>query len=345
MAVTKPADQAAGQTEDLRVTRRSAVAGYAPVAITAVVLALVPVALGGDGFFVSLAILGLVYAGYAIAFNVIFGGTNQLFLCMGALAGLAGYTSGIVSNDFDLPLVLTMPLGILAASLLGGLFSLVAVRRRLDVIFIGIVTLAFSLAFTTTVQATRDLTGGETGLVIAAGGGTPLRSRLTAYYLFLALVVAFLVIYRLIQRSHLGWAFRALRDDETAAELAGIDVARYKVIAGLIGSAMLGAVGVLWAHHEGFISPQTYAFAHIDVRIIVMLAFGGIGTLLGPIVGAATFAVVDEVLRPLGQMRMAIYGVVLVTLFLGFRSGVVPAVVGAANRIRRRPADRSAPLP
>lgn len=338
MADTKRTDQADAAATERTDQRTSPLVGYTPVAVAAVVLALVPVALGGDGFFVSLAILGLVYAGYAIAFNVIFGSTGQLFLCMGALAGLAGYTSGIISNDYGLPLLASMPIGIVAASLLGGLFSFVAVRRGLDVIFIGIVTLAFSLAFTTTVQATRDLTGGETGLVIMAGGGTPLRSRLTAYYLFLALVVAFLVIYRLIQRSHLGWAFRAIHDDETAAALAGIDVARYKIIAGLIGSAMLGAVGALWAHHEGFISPQTYAFGHIDVRVIVMLAFGGIGTLLGPIVGAATFAVVDEVLRPLGQMRMAIYGLVLVVLFLGFRSGVVPAVTGAVGRLRRRPA-------
>jgi hypothetical protein len=142
--------------------------------------------------------------------------------------------------------------------------------------------------FTSTVQATRDLTGGETGMVLLASAD-PLRTRVGAYYSFLAVVVGFLALHRLIQRSPLGVAFRAIRDDDVAAELAGIDVARHKVLAGLIGSAMLGAVGALWAHHEGFISPQTYAFAHIDVRVLVMLAFGGIGTLLGPIVGAATF--------------------------------------------------------
>jgi branched-chain amino acid transport system permease protein len=344
MTATTPARDATPAAE--RSSRvRSVLMGYAPVAAAAVVLALVPVVLGGDGFFVSVAVLGLAYAGYAVAFNVVFGGTGQLFLCMGALAGLAGYTSGILGNDWDLPLPIAMAIAIVASSLLGGLFSWVAVRRRLDVIFTGIVTLAFSLAFTTTVQATRNLTGGETGMVLMGGSGTPLRTRLTAYYIFLAVVVLFLLIYRLIQRSHLGWAFRAIRDDEVAAEIAGINVARYKVIAGLIGSAMFGAMGALWAHHEGFISPQTFAFSHIDVRVLVMLAFGGIGSLLGPVVGAGVFTVVNEVLRPLGQMRLAVYGVVLIMLFLFFRSGVVPALTGLGRRLIPPSRRTSAPAP
>jgi ABC-type branched-subunit amino acid transport system permease subunit len=335
MTVTRDAQDIAALVDEGTVRRRSPIVGYAPVAGAALVLTLLPLALGGDGFFLRLATLMLAFIGYAIAFNVIFGATGQLFLCLGALAGLAGYTSGILGNDLNVPMLLSMVVGVVLASALGGLFSWVSVRRRLDVIFVGIVTLAFSLVFTTTVQATRNLTGGETGMAIMAGSGTALGRTLPAYYIFLVVVVACLAIYRLIQRSYLGWAFRALRDDEIAAELAGIDVARCKVLAGLIGSAMLGAVGALWAHHEGFISPQTYAFVHIDVRVIVMLAFGGIGTLLGPVVGAATFTLVDHFLRPYGQMRLAFYGVVLVALFLGFRSGVVPAVTGLGRHIRR----------
>jgi branched-chain amino acid transport system permease protein len=332
MTSTQEAPEVAALADE-GTARGSWLVGYAPVAVTAVVLALVPLMVGGDRFFLRLATLMLAFMGYAIAFNVIFGATGQLFLCLGAIAGLAGYTAGILGNDLGVPALLAMAVGVVLASALGGLFSWVSVRRRLDVIFVGIVTLAFSLVFTTTVQATRNLTGGETGIVLMGGAGTALRRTLPAYYIFLLVVVAFLAVYRLIQRSRLGWAFRAIRDDEVAAALAGIDVARAKVLGGMIGSAMLGAIGALWALHEGFISPQTNAFVHIDVKVIVMLAFGGIGTLLGPVVGGATFTVVDEVLRPLGQLRLALYGVVLVILFLGFRSGVVPAVTGLGARI------------
>ncbi|HEX6238925.1 MAG TPA: branched-chain amino acid ABC transporter permease, partial [Acidimicrobiales bacterium] len=143
---------------------------------------------------------------------------------------------------------------------------------------------------------------------------------------------------RMLQRSHIGWAFRALRDDEVAAELAGVDVKRYRVLAGGIGAAMLGFAGAVYAHSEGFISPSTYGFGQVDVRVIVILAFGGIGSLLGPVVGAATFTVVDEWLVSADEYRLIIYGAVILALFLFFPRGVVPTVESLAQRLRRREA-------
>ena len=117
--------------------------------------------------------------------------------------------------------------------MVGGALSWIAVSRSLDVIFTGIVTLAFSLAFDNLLLGRRDLTGGETGLVVDAGvRHASSASWCAPYYVFLALVLVYLVVFRLLQRSHVGWAFRALRDDEIAAELAGVDVTRYRVFAG-----------------------------------------------------------------------------------------------------------------
>jgi branched-chain amino acid transport system permease protein len=200
------------------------------------------------------------------------------------------------------------------------------VRRSLGVIFTGIVTLAFSLSFLNLVLGQRQLTGGETGLVVAAGDGTFLRDRVAAYYLFLGMIVVFLALFRGLQRSHIGWAFRALRDNELAAELTGVDVARYRIYAGLIGSAMLGMTGAVYAHSDGFISPSTFEFGHVDVRVLVMLAFGGLGTLLGPVLGTVVFAMLDELLIDSGQLRTVFYGLLVIALFLGFKRGAVPAV-------------------
>ena len=108
------------------------------------------------------------------------------------------------------------------------------------------------------------------------------------------MLVAFLIVFRALQLSHIGWAFRALRDDEVAAELAGVDVARYRIYAATVGSAMIGLTGALFAYSSGFISPATYAFEHVDVRVLVLVGFGGLGTLLGPVIGAAVFAILDE---------------------------------------------------
>jgi branched-chain amino acid transport system permease protein len=309
---------------------------YVPVVVTALMLALVPVAIGDSRYLMGLAVLGLAYAGYGVGFNIIFGNTNQLFLCVGALAGVGAYGTTILGNELELPMLVAIPASVLVAAVLGAAFSWVSVRRKLDVIFVGIVTLTFSLMFLNLLLGQRELTGGETGMVVLYDTGIVGARGLGSYYAFLVVLVAYLTLHRWLQRSHVGWAFRALRDDEVAAELAGIDVARYKVLAGIVGSCMIGLIGALYANYEGFISPTTFELGNVDVPVLVMLAFGGIGTLLGPVVGSAVFTVIDEVLRPFSQLRITVYGVILIVLFLGFRRGLIPTVGDLFRRLRRR---------
>jgi branched-chain amino acid transport system permease protein len=284
----------------------------------------------------------LAYACYTIGFNLIFGSTGQLFLCVGALAGIGGYGGAILADNVGLPIALSILVATLAATLTGGLLSFVAVRRSLGVIFTGIITLIFSLSFDALVLGLSGLTGGDTGRLIKSGSDTFLREQIPPYYLMLALVIVFLLVHGLLRRSHFGWAFRALRDDEVAAELAGVDVARYRVYAALIGAAMLGLAGSTYVFTEGRVSPSTFGFGQVDVVVVVMLAFGGIGTLFGPILGAVTFTIIDEILIEFGQLRLVVYGTLIVVLFLFLPRGVIPTVaslwrrVGGLARVRGR---------
>jgi ABC-type branched-subunit amino acid transport system permease subunit len=315
---------------------------YAPILIAGVLAALLPLRYGDSRAMMGVVIGGAVFAAYAIGFNVIFGSTGQLFLCTGALAGLAGYGSAILSDRQGFPLLLAMALASIMAATAGGLLSWIAVSRSLGVIFTGIVTLAFSLSFQNLLLGQRDLTGGETGLIVDAGSDSLLGEDVAPFYVFLALVVAYLAVYRALQRSHVGWAFRALRDDEIAAELTGVDVKRYRILAGTLGSGMIGLAGALFAHSEGFISPTTFSFGEVDVLVIVMLAFGGIGSLLGPVIGAAVFTAVEEWLVSYDEYRLIVYGSVIVALFLLLPRGVVPTVerlVALARHRARRPGD------
>ncbi len=305
-----------------------------PIAAVGAALALVPLWLGDSRVLMGVAVLGLAFACYTIGFNVIFGSTGQLFLCTGALAGIGGYGAAILTDTVGLPIVVSILVATLAATFTGGLLSFVAVRRSLGVIFTGIVTLIFSMSFEALLLGLSDLTGGDTGRLIYSGTDTFLREQIPPYYLMLALVLVFLLVHGLLRRSHIGWAFRALRDDEVAAELAGVDVARYRVYAALIGAAMLGLAGSTYALTEGRLSPTTFGFGQVDVVVVVMLAFGGIGTLFGPTVGAVTFTVVDEILIDFGQLRLVAYGILIIVLFLGMPRGVIPTVASLWRRVR-----------
>jgi branched-chain amino acid transport system permease protein len=307
-----------------------------PIAAVGAALALVPLWLGDSRVLMGVAILGLAFACYAIGFNLIFGSTGQLFLCVGALAGIGGYGAAILADTVGLPIVVSILVATLAATLTGGLLSFVAVRRSLGVIFTGIITLIFTLSFDALLLGLSHLTGGDTGRVIRAGTDTFLRDQIPPYYLMLALVLIFLLVHGLLRRSHIGWAFRALRDDEIAAELAGVDVARYRVYGALIGAAMLGLTGSTYAFTEGRLSPNTFGFGQVDVVVLVMLAFGGIGTLFGPIVGAVTFTIVDEVLIEFGQLRQVAYGILIIVLFLWMPRGLIPTLDSLWRRVRGR---------
>jgi branched-chain amino acid transport system permease protein len=101
---------------------------------------------------------------------------------------------------------------------------------------------------------------------------------------------------------------------------------------------MIGLTGALYALSAGFISPATYAFDQVDVRVLVLVAFGGLGRVLGPVIGAALFAFLDEALTTSLQLREVFYGAFVIAIFLGFRRGVVPTLVGLVERVvaRRR---------
>jgi branched-chain amino acid transport system permease protein len=200
------------------------------------------------------------------------------------------------------------------------------------VIFTGIITLIFALSFDALLLGVSEITGGDSGRSIETGSVSLLRELIPPYYVMLGLVLLFLVVHGLLRRSHVGWAFRALRDDEVAAELAGIDVARYRVYAALVGAAMLGLAGATYAFSAGRVSPATFAFAHVDVVVIVMLAFGGIGTLFGRS-GAVTSPSSTSCWSSLASC--VFIGVLVIALFLWIPRGVIPTVASLWQRLNR----------
>lgn len=320
---------------DLVSPRRTA--RYGALAVVIAILAALPLATAGSPFYLRLITEMLVFMTYTVAFNVIFGHTRQLFLCLGAIAGTSAYVSVVLSKQLGLSPALTIPLGVAVSATIGALFSYASVRRGLGLMFVGIVTLAFSLTFEDLVLGLRDLTRGETGLVTTGLGLPVMEDPHSAYYVLLAALIASLVVYEVLVTSRVGLAFRALSDDDLTASLAGVNVAGYKVLAGLVGSAILGLAGALYAYWNGFISPSVFSLSAIDIVVLVMLLFGGLATLLGPVIGGAFFTVVNQLVRPLGPLNVLVYGALLVALFL-FRDPAIAAVDRAIDRwTSRRP--------
>ena len=306
------------------MTGRPGLGRVALVLGTGVILALLPGIFGTGIYSLRITTLMLVMIIYTVAFNIIFGHTKQLFLCLGALAGLSAYLSVILMRELKLAPAAAVAVGTLGAGALGALLSYVAARRGLGIIFVGIVTLVVSLIFQNLLLGLRRYTNGETGIVTQGLGFGLAGHTAAAYYVFLVLLVLALWVYQWLMAGRPGLAFGALSEDELTAELAGIDVTRYKVLAATVGSGLIGLAGALFADFNEFISPSIFSLAHVDIVVLIALLLGGMRTLLGPVIGAAAFTLIDELVRPFGQATVLAYGVLLIVLFLAFREGLVP---------------------
>lgn len=277
-----------------------------------------------------------VFISFTYAANIIFGESRQLFLCMSALSGMGAYASGILSIHLGIDPWITLLIGILVSTAMGALLSYVSVSRGLGVIFVAIVTLAFTLIFENAVLGLRELTMGETGLLMPALKW-PLQNlmdrRLASYYTILIFSALSAFIYSALVRSRLGIGLKAMRSDSVSSEAIGIDVTKYNVMAAGIGSAILGLNGGLYAYFLGMSSPGIFS-PSMDITIFLMLILGGFGTLAGPIIGTIVIILIQELTRGLGQLTMTFFGILLVILILIFREGLSSIIEKAGRYLK-----------
>lgn len=291
----------------------------------------------------------------ALALNIAFGHTDQLFLFVGALAGMGAYGTAITADWLGVSPWFTIIIGIIVAGVAGATVSYIAARRRFTIMLIAILTLALQLAFIQLLIGASHITGGNQGF--RPWGGLPteqietvlgVSDQAALYYLVLGVLAITMVIYHFITTSKYGMAFNAIRQDEVAAESVGVDVVRHKTFAGFVTALLIGFIGPFYASTEHILIPSLFDFVSIDVLVLIILVLGGIRTMAGPLIGAPLIIFLHHELRGLpevalpfigtvnlGQYRTALFGLLLMGLFLYFREGVVPTASAVLERLYR----------
>lgn len=275
----------------------------------------------------------------ATGLNLILGYTGQLNLAHAGFMGIGAYTVGILTADVGVPfwpalLVACAVTGVLG--LLAGLLSL-----RLKTHYFVIFTLCVGFIIYLVIEKWDDLTHGSAGLIgipVPPGIG-PIRfdDPLAMYYLILAILVASLFVMGRIVDSLLGRAFVAIRNSEDLAETLGIHLKATKILSFVLSTIYAGLAGGLYA---GFVRVLGPGVAH-EGHTFEMLAFilvGGIGTLLGPVLGAVVLTWLTQSLQFLQDYRMIVYGPLLILLVMFFPRGIIGAITTwRARRAHRTP--------
>jgi branched-chain amino acid transport system permease protein len=274
----------------------------------------------------------LCLALFASAFNLLLGYAGLLSFGHAAFLGSAAYVTGYSLRAWGLPTELGVLAGTAVATLLGLVFGALAIRR--SGIYFAMITLGFAqLVYFLVVQL--PWTGGEDGLQGIPRGkalGIVALDRPIAMYYFV--FAAFLVGFWLVQRaihSPFGHVLRAIRENEPRALSLGYDVARYKLVAFVLSAGLSGLAGALKALVLQFASLSDVHW-HRSGEVVLMTLLGGMGTIMGPSVGALLVVTLENYLADVGSWVTVITGLVFVTCVLAFRRGIVGEVRAIVRR-------------
>jgi len=273
----------------------------------------------------------LAMALFASAFNLLLGYVGLLSFGHAAFLGSAAYVTGYAAKALGLPVIVAIPAGVAVAALLGLVFGALALRR--SGIYFAMITLGFAqVVYFLVVQ--MPWTGGEDGLQGIPRGrflGLDLSDKFAMYYfVYGVFLLAFFLIHRTID-SPFGQVLRAIRENEPRAVSLGYDVERYKLLAFVLSAALAGLAGALKALTLEFATLGDVIWQRSG-EVVLMTLLGGMGTVVGPSVGALLVMTLEHYLASLGSWVTVITGAVFVVMVMAFRRGVVGEVRALIKR-------------
>lgn len=288
-----------------------------------------------DRYSVDVLTVAGIYVVLALGLNIVVGFAGLLDLGYVAFYAVGAYTYALLSTRAGFSFWEGLPAGALLAAVFGVMLGVPVLRLRGD--YLAIVTLGFGEMIRIVLNNWDSFTNGPNGILgiprpaVDLGGLFFFRFRhpLHYYYLILLMGVGTVFVVRRLERSRVGRAWLALREDETAAECMGIDTHRAKLLAFGLGATWAGFAGVFFAAKQIFVSPESFTFFE-SVLILCMVVLGGMGSIPGVILGAVMLVVLPEVMRDLSHYRMLLFGGAMVFMMVMRPEGLISR--------RRRPA-------
>ncbi len=284
----------------------------------------------------DVAISVLLYICLGLGLNVVVGLAGMLDLGYIAFYGVGAYTYAILNTTYGLGFWICLPMSAFFACVAGCIVGYPTLRMRGD--YLAIVTLGFGEIIRIILNNWMELTNGPNGILgvkpigifwpIFENGFTFehlwMKKLQLFYYFALGLaIVAAICVYRL-NFSRVGRAWESIREDETAAELMGVNTFIYKLLAYAMGAIFAGLAGAFFAARMRFVSPESFTFLE-SAMVLCMVVLGGMGSIPGIILGVAALIALPEVFRQFESYRMLIFGATMVIMMLFRPAGLIPA--------------------
>ena len=265
-----------------------------------------------------------IYAIVGTGVNILTGYTGQLSLGQAAFYGIGAYTTALLNTKLGCPFFVVLPASVLVTAVFGVFLAIPALKVRGS--YLALLTIGFGEIVRMVLVNWIDLTGGPAGVVgIKAPDlfGFKFYTLFKYYYLIAFFVFIGIMYQKWLMRSRTGMAFMANSDDDKVAELTGINITTFKIRAFVLSAVYSAVAGVLYAMMIHYVSPDS--FTSNDSNMFLWTAImGGMGTTIGPVIGAIIMNILPEALRFLGDWRMVVYGVILLTVIIRYPGGITP---------------------
>jgi branched-chain amino acid transport system permease protein len=295
--------------------------GFAILCIALALAVFLPV----PSFYFSILAIVFMYAAISSSWNLIGGYSGYQSFGNATFFGIGAYVVAILLRDYGISPLITMFLGGAFAVGLAVVIGYPTLRLRATAYF-SLVTLAVALVMSSVAVASRALTGGGIGIQNIHIPGLALEIESQAFYLlFLALLVATVLVAHRVEKSKLGFGLLAIRENEDAALVLGVDATKVKLKAFLLSAFFTGLAGGLYAPYLSWINPGLVFSVLISITPALMTIFGGRGVWIGPVVGGFILGLVRQYMTftVQAELSLVVYGVVLIITVLAMPRGVV----------------------
>ncbi|MGE0718806.1 MAG: branched-chain amino acid ABC transporter permease [Alphaproteobacteria bacterium] len=267
----------------------------------------------------------MLYVMLAVGLNILVGFAGQLAFANAAMFGIGAYGTGLLQVHFGLPYFVAAPAGAAMAMLIG--LAMAWPALRLSGLYLALATLAFAQFTLWVFLHWEAVTFGAGGFKVPPPSFAPLpiASNVGIYYLSLIVMSGLVVLAWNVVRSRIGRAFVAIRDGEVAAQALGIDLLRYKAIAFGMSGLYAGIAGALHSALLNYVSPEGFDLFQMVLHK-AMVVVGGLGSLAGSVVGAATLTLLLELLREFKSIQEIVFGAMLLAFVIFMPDGIVAAI-------------------
>ncbi len=279
-----------------------------------------------NNFFLRFFTTVLMFGVLASSWNIIGGYTGYASFGNVVFYGIGAYVAAVLMEKFGVSFAIALPAAGFGAALFGVLIGIPVLRLRGH--YFAIATLGVAEAMKALVD-NLEITEGNSGIYLPMMDMSVKSQYLFFYFSMLALLVLTLGVTFWILKSKFGYGIRAIREDEDAANMVGINTTIFKIWAFALSGLFTGLAGALAAFQQGFIKPEAVFSVEITVKMIVMAVFGGIGQLFGPLLGAATIEVISEFLSNYFLVAHTLFfGAIVILAIIFTPKGIIQLVSG-----------------